>query len=61
MEYRFKEIMSQKNVTGRELSERLGKAPQYVNAIVKERSGASVRMLRKFAEALDVPFIEIFN
>lgn len=53
--------MSEKNVSGCELAKRLNKSPQYVNGIVKERYGASIKMLRQFSIALDVPLYQLFN
>jgi transcriptional regulator with XRE-family HTH domain len=58
---RICEIMSEKNVSGCELAKRLNKSPQYVNGIVKERYGASIKMLRQFSIALDVPLYQLFN
>lgn len=57
---RINEILKQKKMTNREFARRMGKSPQYTNAIVKERSNASIVMLSKMAKVLDVPVRELF-
>ena len=57
---RLDEILQQKKMTNREFARRMGKSPQYTNAIVKGRSGASVVMLSKMADALGVSVRELF-
>ena len=58
---RLNEILKEKKITNREFAQRLGKSPQYTNAIVKERAGASITMLSKMAEVLGVQMSEIFK
>lgn len=58
---RINEILKEKKITNREFARRLGKSPQYTNAIVKERSSASVLMLTRMAEVLGVSIKELFN
>ena len=44
-----------------EFARRMGTSPQYTNSIVKERANASIAMLSKMAEVLNVPMSALFN
>lgn len=58
---RIDEILKEKMMTNREFARRLGKKPQYTNAVVKGRIGVSLKMLSQMADVLDVPLKELFN
>ena len=58
---RLNEILKEKKITNREFARLMGKSPQYTNAVVKGRSGASVVMLSKMASVLGVSVKELFN
>ena len=58
---RLEEILKEKKITNREFAKRMGKSPQYTNAIVKERAGASISMLSKMADVLGVQMCELFS
>lgn len=58
---RIDEILKDKGITNREFARRMGKTPQYTNAVVKERSGVSITMLSKMAEVLDVHIKDLFK
>ena len=53
--------MKEKGMTNREFAKRMGKSPQYTNAIVKERAGASIAMLSSMAAVLDVQLCDLFQ
>ncbi len=57
---RIGDVLKEKNITNREFAKRLGKSPQYTNAIIKERSGASLTMLATMADTLGVNIKELF-
>ena len=48
-------------MTNTEFARRMGKSPQYTNAVVKERVGVSLKMLSKMADVLEVPLKQLFN
>lgn len=50
---RIKDILSDKNMTSKELAEKMGKAPQYVSNIINGGKGASISTLTEVAKALD--------
>lgn len=57
---RIKDILSDKNMTSKELAEKMGKAPQYVSNIINGGKGASISTLIEVAKALDVEFRDLF-
>ena len=57
---RIEDIMKERGLTNKEFANRLGKKPQYTNAVVKERVGVSLTMLSRMAEVLNVPLKELF-
>lgn len=61
MVLRIDEILREKNITNREFARRMGKKPQYTNAVIRGRSGVSLRMLNKMAEVLEVSIKDMFN
>ena len=61
MMLRLNEILKEKGLTNREFARRMGKTPQYTNAVIKERSGVSLTMLSKMAEVLGVKMKDLFN
>ena len=61
MVLRLGEILKEKGMTNREFAKRMGKSPQYTNAIVKERAGASIAMLSSMAAVLDVQLCDLFQ
>lgn len=58
---RINEILKEKGLTNRDFARLMGKKPQYTSAVSKGRVGASLKMLSKMAEVLDVPMKEMFN
>lgn len=58
---RLETILKEKGISNVEFARRMGKTPQYTNSIVKERAAASVAMLSKMAEVLNVPMSDLFN
>lgn len=57
---RIKDILLEKNMTSKELAERMGKAPQYVSNIINGGKGASISTLIEVAKTLNVEFRELF-
>lgn len=57
---RIKAILSEKNMTSKELAERMGKAPQYVSNIINGGKGVSISTLIEVAKTLNVEFRELF-
>jgi transcriptional regulator with XRE-family HTH domain len=57
---RIKDILAEKNITYRELSERMGKAPQYINNIINGGKGVSIATLVEIARTLNVEFRDLF-
>lgn len=58
---RLETILKEKNMSNVEFARRMGTSPQYTNSIVKERANASIAMLSKMAEVLNVPMSALFN
>ena len=58
---RIDEILKEKNITNREFARLMGKTPQYTNAVIRGRSGVSLRMLSRMAQVLDVKMKDLFN
>ena len=57
---RIKDILSDKNMTSKELAKKMGKAPQYVSNIINGGKGASIPTLIEVAKVLDVEFRDLF-
>jgi transcriptional regulator with XRE-family HTH domain len=57
---RLKEILSEKNVARRDLSEKLGISIVHMNNIVNGKSMPSMDKLMKISQILDVDFRELF-
>ena len=57
---RIKDILSNKNMTSKELAEKMGKAPQYVSNIINGGKGASISTLIEVAKALNIEFRDLF-
>lgn len=60
-ELRIKEIIKEKGITQKELADRMGKAPQYINNVVNGGKDTSVNILEAIADALDVPLASLFE
>ena len=60
-QFRIKDILKEKGLTQKELAERMGKAPQYINNVVNGGRDASINTLEKIAESLNVPIAELFE
>lgn len=58
---RIEEIIKEQGLTNKEFARRLGKKPQYTNAVVRGRVGVSLTMLQRMAGVLGVPLKELFN
>lgn len=57
----IKAILHKKKMTDNDLAVRLNVSRQYVNAISCGRKNPSINVLDRFAEALDVPLIALFD
>lgn len=57
---RIKDILSDKNMTSKELADRMGKAPQYISNIINGGKGVSIPTLIEIAKYLDVEFRDLF-
>jgi transcriptional regulator with XRE-family HTH domain len=57
---RIKEILSEKNVARKDLSEKLGISIVHMNNIVNGKSMPSMDKLMKISQILDVDFRELF-
>ena len=57
---RIKHILSDKNMTSKELADRMGKAPQYISNIINGGKGVSIPTLIEIAKYLDVEFRDLF-
>jgi len=60
MMFRIKEILTEKQMSSKQLAELLGVSPQYVSGLIREVDNPSVSMLKKIADALDVPVSSLF-
>ena len=58
---RLKEVLSQKGLSAKWLSEKLGISPGYLSDIVRHKKTPSIETLVQIAEALDVDVCELFN
>lgn len=59
-ELRIKEILKERNMTGKSLAEMMGKAPQYVSNVINGGKGVSVNSLEEIAKHLNVPISSLF-
>lgn len=58
---RLKQVLSERGVTGKQLAERMGVTPQYISGIVRETGSASLDVLSKIANELNVPLSSLFD
>lgn len=59
--FRIKEILDQKGITAKELANRMNVTPQYISGIIRESGSASVSVLSKIANELNVPLSSLFD
>ena len=59
-ELRIKEILKERNMTGKSLAESMGKAPQYISNVINGGKGVSINSLEDIAKHLDVPISSLF-
>ena len=59
-ELRIKEILKERNMTGKSLAESMGKAPQYISNVINGGKGVSINSLEEIAKHLDVPISSLF-
>ena len=59
-ELRIKEILKERNMTGKSLAESMGKAPQYISNVINGGKGVSINSLEEIARHLDVPISSLF-
>ncbi len=59
--YRIREIMRGKNLTIRELAQKIGLNPVYLGQVLSERKNISVGTLDKIAAGLEVPVASLFS
>lgn len=60
IELRIKEVLKEKGMTAKSLSEKMNKAPQYINNIINGGKGASLNTLSEIASVLNVPVSSLF-
>ncbi len=60
VELRIKEILKERNMTGKSLAESMGKAPQYISNVINGGKGVSINSLEEIAKHLDVPISSLF-
>ena len=58
---RIDDILKQKEMTQQMLAEKMGVSPQSVNSVIRQRENTSMKKLKRYADALDVPFEELFE
>ena len=59
--FRIKEILDQQGITAKELANRMNVTPQYISGIIRETGSASVGVLSKIANELNVPIAALFD
>ena len=59
-ELRIKEILKERNMTGKSLAESMGKAPQYISNVINGGKGVSINSLEEIAKHLNVPISSLF-
>ena len=59
-ELRIKEILKERNMTGKSLAESMGKAPQYISNVINGGKGVSINSLEEIAKHLEVPISSLF-
>ena len=59
-ELRIKEILKERNMTGKSLAESMGKAPQYISNVINGGKGVSINSLEEIARHLNVPISSLF-
>lgn len=59
-ELRIKEILKERNMTGKSLAESMGKAPQYISNVINGGKGISINSLEEIAKHLNVPISSLF-
>lgn len=57
---RLKELLKEKNITGKDLAESVGVNPNTISRIAKGTSFPSGELLKRIAEELDVDIRELF-
>ena len=58
---RLKQVLAEQGVTGKQLAEKMGVTPQYISGIVRETGSASLDVLSKIANELNVPLSSLFD
>lgn len=61
LKLRIKDILAEKGMTGVELANKLGKKKSYIYSIMAGGAATSLNSLMLLAEALDVPFYDLFE
>ncbi|MCQ2246553.1 MAG: helix-turn-helix transcriptional regulator [Bacteroidaceae bacterium] len=58
---RIVEILREKNMSNTELAKKMKVSPQYVSDVVNERRNITLDTITKFATALGVPIVTLFD
>lgn len=59
--YRIKEILDEKDISAKNLAEKMGVTPQYISGIIREKGSASISVLSNIAKELNVPLASLFD
>lgn len=57
---RIREVLSERGAPPQYLADRMGVSRQYINNILSERGTASIRVLKRIADILQVPLASLF-
>ena len=60
LKLRIKEVLNEKGMTSKELSEKMGKSPQNISNIINGLKGISLSTLCEIAKLLDVEIRDLF-
>ncbi len=58
---RIDKIMKEQNISTLQLAELMHVSPQYVSEVVNERKNITLKVLERFAEALDVSIASLLD
>ena len=61
MYLRIKDILKEKNITAKELAERVGISRENITNIINEKSKPAFDTLVKISEAIGIPISELFS
>ena len=58
---RIDTILKLRDISTQELASRMSVSPQYVSEVVNEKKNITILGLKKFADALQVPIVALFD